>query len=929
MSNFQIEFTNPWLLLLLIPALFFALFPYFRLSKRFRRTRNRVISVVLHSLIMVLAVTLLAGIGFSYQLPNMDNEILLLVDVSHSSQETQEAKDEFILSTIEQKSSSMKLGIVTFGYDQVYAAPLSYDGDGLYDEYLNAELPDTSATDFEAALRYAGGLFEHPESAKIVVISDGDETDGNALSVSAINALAAEGIKVDTVLFPNENAADEVRISGVTYPESGVRAGEQFTMQLELQSNYRGLAYFTMYDNGTELSEERVELDVGTQSVSLDYTFSEPGLHEVSFRITSELDTLADNNLYHSYYYLEVYDDILVIERESGESAQFVSFLTQSEYNPTVVDIQSDALPSTVDELRNYDEVVLFNIAFTDMPEGFEEILYTYVHDIGGSLFTVGGNRIEIDEDTQTSQTVANAYNRESLKGSEYYGDMLPVELVDYTPPIAVAIIIDISGSMSVSIDTARQGAIQCLNALSSRDYVGVLTLSDSYATPFPINSMTDMGAIIQAIYDIPESGGGTNYASAFQQAGAQLYALRNSVQKKHIIVISDAQPGDAPYADGGETPGYLDVMIDNYLNRNITCSFVSIGNSGGDDATEIKNAFTEYEGMGSFHPVSTNEINNLHRLLSEDLSAPEIREYDAEPFTPRIYDVTGVVSGITQATIPQLGGYYGTRLKDGAVQPLVTQYGDAPVYAQWDYGAGKVGSFLSDLYGTEGSFSYEFLSDEVGQQILNNILMSLYPSHNIRSQEITLNVSEKNYTTDIAIATSLNDGEWVRISVTGPTLDSGSAAEIQIVQPSQDNYYSSASFTARAPGLYTILVEKLDAQGNVLNSVTAYRTFSYSAEYNVFADEAACEDFMANLAYDGRGAVITESMDVFENLVRVLDREYDPRILFIILIIVMFLLDVAVRKFKFKWPHEIIRDHKEKKRLAQGNTARLQRSGT
>ena len=32
------------------------------------------------------------------------------------------------------------------------------------------------------------------------------------------------------------------------------------------------------------------------------------------------------------------------------------------------------------------------------------------------------------------------------------------------------------------------------------------------------------------------------------------------------------------------------------------------------------------------------------------------------------------------------------------------------------------------------------------------------------------------------------------------------------------------------------------------------------------------------------------------------------------ILALICFLLDVAVRKFKFKWPHEIIRDYKAKK---------------
>ena len=88
MTNFQIQFNEPLLLLLLIPAFFFALFPYFRLAKRYRRTRNRIISVVLHCLIMVLAITLLAGIGFTYQVPNSENEVILLVDASDSSSET-------------------------------------------------------------------------------------------------------------------------------------------------------------------------------------------------------------------------------------------------------------------------------------------------------------------------------------------------------------------------------------------------------------------------------------------------------------------------------------------------------------------------------------------------------------------------------------------------------------------------------------------------------------------------------------------------------------------------------------------------------------------------------------------------------------------------------------------------------------------------
>ena len=73
MTDFKFTFTNPWLLLLIIPALFITLFPYFRIAKKYRRNRNRVTSVVLHSIICVLAVSVLAGLAFEYDVPNNQN----------------------------------------------------------------------------------------------------------------------------------------------------------------------------------------------------------------------------------------------------------------------------------------------------------------------------------------------------------------------------------------------------------------------------------------------------------------------------------------------------------------------------------------------------------------------------------------------------------------------------------------------------------------------------------------------------------------------------------------------------------------------------------------------------------------------------------------------------------------------------------------
>ncbi len=76
MYNFTVGFEYPWLLLLLIPALFFTLFHYFRSAKKYRRNRNRIISMVMHMLVMLLCISVLSGISFMYDVPNTQNQVL-------------------------------------------------------------------------------------------------------------------------------------------------------------------------------------------------------------------------------------------------------------------------------------------------------------------------------------------------------------------------------------------------------------------------------------------------------------------------------------------------------------------------------------------------------------------------------------------------------------------------------------------------------------------------------------------------------------------------------------------------------------------------------------------------------------------------------------------------------------------------------------
>lgn len=85
-----------------------------------------------------------------------------------------------------------------------------------------------------------------------------------------------------------------------------------------------------------------------------------------------------------------------------------------------------------------------------------------------------------------------------------------------------------------------------------------------------------------------------------------------------------------------------------------------------------------------------------------------------------------------------------------------------------------------------------------------------------------------------------------------------------------------------------------------------------------MFIDEEACRLFLTELAEDGKGAAVSEAWEIFETFTNTLKKSFDPRYWFIAIALILFLLDIAVRKFKFKWPHEIIRDRKLKKLLSQ-----------
>lgn len=977
MSDFSVKFAHPWLLLILIPALFLAFFPYFRISKKYRRTRNRICSLVLHTIVLVLSISLLAGTTFNYSVPNKDNELLLLVDVSDTEEESADRRDEFVKTVLDgAKFDNYKACVVTFGFDQVLAVPFTYKVDEIYDGYLSAAKPDVSATNVAAALDYAKTLFSNPSGAKIVLISDGKETDENALSV--IRGISAQGIKVDTALIPSDYTDGDVLISGITLPETRIKAGEECDITVSLKTQLKdGVSIsgvVSLYDNGNEISDisQVVELTAGERTLTFKYKFKSlsetegNGFHEIKFGFSGSGDAMDINNEYRTYVNIEEYNKVLVLSGGGSSPDAILSVLDTPEYKTTadggevstvvaldVNDTVNEKYPKTVDALRDYDQIILNNVAYKDMPsaktegfsEDFEKMLYSYVYDYGGGLFTVGGN--EKDDDT-----TAHAYNRQDVRNSTYFKQLLPVDVITYTPPVGVTIIVDRSGSMSGTgsdsvtfLERAKAGATYALSALTERDYVSIMTLDSYAATILPLTPMTKRAKIEEAIDSIGDATGGTIYQDALDTAGGALVSL-SAVEKRHIIVITDGQPNESPESYEGIIKGYYNEGKGNC----VTLSVFAFGQErpANADALDQKDyeelGTTSYEimlrmaklGGGKLYVFSRESGDKIVEKMKEDLTSPEMKEVEAKKFFPTVNNIAsplakGLITGKGDALKVSLGGFYGVKAKKNSNVVLSGDY-SVPVYVQWKYGKGSVGSFMSDL---NGNWSRDFLSgtdfegnpDLSGVTFIRNVISNLMPVENIRPNDISINLKEDNYTNTVSVYAGLKDGESVtgRISAlssaeeSGVSLNSVGGNDDLFVKTALDetNNYSRCAFVVKKAGVYKITLVKNYADGTTREFV-AYKTFSYSEEYDFTVKNGEkTKNYMQTIADGGNGYMVEDLEDpseIFASFVTDIARTFDPRWLFAIIAIIAFLLDIAVRKFKFKWLHEIIREKKEKK---------------
>ena len=403
----------------------------------------------------------------------------------------------------------------------------------------------------------------------------------------------------------------------------------------------------------------------------------------------------------------------ILVFGKADESAALLSLLAESgKYDAERAYIADAAEYGTAEALGAYDEIILNNVAVREMPDGFQEILCSYVYDLGGGLLTAGGR----DERGEP-----HAYNRDDMTGT-VYEEILPVQAVNFEPPAGIVFVLDNSGSMGASgadgksaLDRAKEGISACLDALPAGDCVSVVTSDGTTAAPLTNLGRAGGADVIKTVMNGIGFGGGTQIYAGLSEA-AELLLSAEGVYARHVVLLTDGEIPDAAACVG---------LAEKYYRENgITFSAVGLGASS--FYSETLEMFAE-SGGGKFYAAKTED---LFFLLFDDLHSPELREFEYEPFFPEISDplsplfegVNFTQEGDRVLMTAQLGGFFGARAKEGSEVVLSGPFG-VPVYACRDFGAGKTGSFLCDL---SGDWSAEFMADEGCRKFLLNAVGAL-----------------------------------------------------------------------------------------------------------------------------------------------------------------------------------------------------------
>lgn len=908
MSN--INFDNPWLLLIAIPLIALVTVPFVLAVKKENANFHNIASFVLH-LVLCLCVTLVFA-GTTYEQVVTETSVYVLADVSYSAHDNLDRVDEYVRRVEANLPRNASMGVVCFGRNPVLTTELGDNFVTVRDAFEGENPVDDSATDIAAALEYANGLFAENVIKRIVLITDGHETQESDLS-GIIRALEADGVYIDAVYVDDNLAGDvvEAQINGVTFTNSTYSGREEqvsVTVQVSEDENgaKNGLPgtlslYQLSGENGTRtlIAESgMMTFTEGYNLVNLDLPTEEAGV----FDYLLTLDVRGDSTHYNdNYSFTQTVNDLVRVlfvspDQNDRSGAEMLYGEAVSEDQGVVLYGQHAevtyvlgydeaggnrmSVPYTLEGLCGFDEYVLSNVNVTEIRNSTEFMrnLDILVSQYGKSLITLG-----------------NTYTQNGTPSDQLLSlsNMLPVKFGnEEATRKSVTILIDISRSMQYNsrLMLAREVAYSIVDMLHDNDLVTVISVYGNRMTVYPRESAANKEEIKARIKALrPQQG--TYIASALEEAyeGMTKYMTGYNPADfiKQIVLISDG-------AQSSQDATNYRTVAENMKNSRVALTAIGVAvtdPSAQAFLTDLALRATEdQENAGYITVNNESDIENVVlSAFADDFNEVVISGDDYPVTIARSSDDT--VTGIKN--LSDVNGFYYSSTKASATTVLTMRYSpsvyqvyDVPLYAHWNYGNGKVASFTSDL-SSEWTKNWRGTEDLA---FLGSITDSNTPNERIATP---------------FLATVESGGTRATMTVSVPTYELGTVIRVTLTAPdgseeTQRLVYDSESYVGQfntpTEGKYTAHV--LYTYGAVAFETDVIFHISYAAEYNRFQTYE-----LTDLVYmlGGKGEVVEDgNLKLENNRSRVEVYTFDFTVPLMIFSVVLFVVDIIIRKLRW-----------------------------
>ncbi len=601
--------------------------------------------------------------------------LVLLVDQSDSlteaGKQTLREQAAQLAATLEQTGQSDQTTILWFGKQAVApGAALTTDPSLPAPPELLAAI-NPNYTDLGAALRTARELLtdvvgDALPGARIILLSDGQQTSGDALGEARLSA--SRNIPVDVVPIAAVPATD-LRIVDVTAPQR-LNLGEEFTVQIAVVNDAAPTqvpARLRLWANERVLGNEDVVLDPGLNEFEFQSRANDAGVLRLRAEISGSPDTFGQNNRAGAAITVLPPPRVLIVEGKPGAAAELTPTLWNTGIESEV--IQPNQLSFRMADLLGYAGMILLDVPGTALTLDQMATVREFVRSEGRGLVVAGGS---------------NSYGLGAYEGTPLE-QALPVTMEAPPRPerssVALLLIVDRSASMDAAIGIskfamAKEAAILAIETLQPNDSVGVLAFDTGQQWTVPFQQVGE-GTTRQAIKDRIAAmpiGGGTDIYGALAAGLRDLEQQTNGV--RHVVLLSDGR------SFTNDQNAYRQ-LVDRAVQQNISISTIAIGLDS--DIVLMENLARWGNGRYYF----TNTAEDIPRLTLQESEIARADPSMEGAFQPELVAPHPLVRDFAPAALPQLNGYVATTAKDTGEIVLQSPDGD-PVLAAWQYGLGR-----------------------------------------------------------------------------------------------------------------------------------------------------------------------------------------------------------------------------------------------